>query len=160
MPEIDVTDVLIDNDVAGTSFTVLRRQEVVGINGVSSVNVLPVFGVLGAVQPTGDNSLMREEAYDAQAKTLKIITSFRLRGVSTSNALGYKPDQVVWPEGGTDVYEVRVVDDWSQFGGGQIEAECVQITYVGQPPSPLAPYVGRLDFSQPVNAVLAHGSSL
>ena len=93
MPEIDVTDVLLDADVAGQSFTVLRRQEQVDQYGISSTIILTINDVLGSVQPTSDNSLIREDAYDAQAKTLKVITSFRLRGVATSAGQNYKPDQ-------------------------------------------------------------------
>lgn len=155
MPEIDVTDVLLDADVAGQSFTVLRRQERVDQYGISSTVVQAISDVLGSVQPTGDNSLIREDAYDAQAKTLKVITSFRLRGVSTSAGQNYKPDQIQW---NGDTYEVRVVDDFSQFGGGMIEAECVQVDYVGLPPDALPPYVGGLDFSQAAMSAMPHGA--
>lgn len=157
MAEIDVTDVLIDSDVAGDAFTVIRRLEVVSQYGLSSSRLKHIPGVLGSVQPTGDNSLIREDAYDAQAKTLKIITSFRLRGVSQSaGPSSYKPDRVLW---NGDYYEVRVVDDWTLFGGGMVEAECVQVTYVGTPPGQLLPYVGKLDFSQIANSGLAGGAS-
>ena len=111
--------------------------------------------VLGSVQPTGDNSLLREEAYDAKAKTLKIITTFRLRGPSTSVGDNYKPDQILW---GGDTYEVRTAEDFAQFGAGMIEAECVQITFLGQPPSYLSPYVGKLDFSQGALSGMARGA--
>lgn len=157
MAEIDVTDVLLDSDVAGDTFTVLRRREVVSQFGLSTVSVASIPGVVGSVQPTGDNSLIREDAYDAQAKTIKIFTPFRLRGVSVTNgAVKYKPDQIAWAG---DVYEVRVLDDYTAFGGGMVEAECVQVfDYVGAPPDQLAPYTGRLDFSQIASSGLAHGA--
>ena len=34
MAEVDVTDILSDPDVAGDAFTVIRRREIVGQNGV------------------------------------------------------------------------------------------------------------------------------
>jgi hypothetical protein len=156
VPEIDVTDVLIDSDVAGTSFTVIRRQEVVGQNGVAVVTPHVINNVLGSVQASGDNSLIREDTLDAQTKTLRVVTQFRLRGVSAGpSASGYKPDVILW---NGDHFEVRMIEDWSQFGGGFIDAECVEIDYVGPPPSFAPPYVGRLDFSQSVNSQLAHGA--
>ena len=159
MAEVDVTDVLIDSDVAGDSFSVLRRQEYVDDYGISRVVTKTILDVLGSVQPTGDNSLTRDQAYDVQAKTLKIITQFRLRGVSVSSSDSqYKPDQIQWND---DTYEVRVVDDYSLFGGGFVEAECVQIDYVGTPPAALLPsgVVGQLDFSQAANSGYAMGAS-
>lgn len=157
MAEIDVTDVLLDSDVAGDAFTVIRRREVVGDNGMSIVQSNTVPNVLGSVQPTGDNSLMREEAYDAQLKTIKVITQFRLRGPSqTTGAAQYKPDQIVWRG---DLYEVKVLDDWTLFGGGMVEAECLQIVHVGTPPHQLSSSGGRLDFTQGANSALAKGSA-
>ena len=54
--------------------------------------------------------------------------------------------------------EVRVVDDFSRFGGGLVEAECAQIPYVAPPPGALPPYVGRLDFSRGSNSALTMGA--
>jgi len=155
--ELDVTDVLLDADVAGDTFTVLRRREVVSQNGVSTVQVNEVPDVLGSVQPTGDNSLIREESLDAQAKTIKVITTFRLRGPSqTTSEAEYKPDQIVWRG---DTYEVKVLDDWTEYGGGMVEAECSQVTYVGTPPRQLAPIGGRADHTRGQNSAVAKGAS-
>lgn len=154
MPEIDVTDVLLSSDIAGQSFDVIRRAEVVDETGFSTTpNDLIALDVIGSVQPTGDNSLIREDAYDAQAKTIRVITSFRMRGVSRSTgASRYKPDIVRW---NGDHYEVRVVDDYTPFGGGMVECECVQVDYVGTPTHPLFPSdVGQLDFSRTANSAL------
>jgi hypothetical protein len=154
--EIDVTDVLLDSDVAGDVFVVLRRQETVSDLGLSTLRVSEIPGVLGSVQPTGDNSLTREEAYDAKERTLRVITQFRLRGPSqTTGAAGYKPDVIRW---GGDCYEVKVVSSYALFGGGYVEAECVQIDYVGTPPHQLAPSGGRLDFTLGTNSALTHGA--
>jgi len=157
VPEVDVTDVLLDPDVAGQSFSVVRRPELVTSAGLSTTpNARTIAGIFGSVTPTGDNSLIREDAYDAQAKTIEVVTSFRLRGPSASTGgADYKPDVVLWRG---DAYEVRVIDDDTQFGAGFTKAECVQIDYVGTPPHQLAPQVGRLDFSQNASAALARGA--
>lgn len=157
MPEVDVTDVLLDPDVAGQSFDVVRRPELVTAAGLSTTpNARTVRGVFGSVTPTGDNSLIRDEAYDAQAKTIDVVTQFRLRGPSaTTGSSIYKPDVVLW---NGDAYEVRVLEDDTQFGAGFVKAECIQIVYDGTPPHQEATQVGELDFSQNASAALAKGA--
>lgn len=155
MAEVDVTDILSDPDVAGDAFTVIRRREIVGQNGVVTLQENRVDGVIGSVQPTGDNSLIREEALDAGAKTIKVVSTFRLRGPSQSTGeASYKPDQIVWRG---DTYEVRVLDDWTEYGGGMVEAECSQIDYVGTPPHQLAPVDGQTDFTRGQDSAVTRG---
>lgn len=135
MPEADVSEVMLNADVAGESFVVIRRAETVGQNGVA---VLAATSHLawGSVTPTGDNSMLREEAFTAQQKTIKVITSFRLRGVSEQiDGVTYQPDVILWDR---EHFIVRVLDDYSRYGAGQVEAECSSIDYVGPPPSPPA----------------------
>jgi len=149
VPEIDVTDVLIGSDIAATGFTVVRRLEIVNNFGESTVQTI-TLPATGSIQPSGEQGLMREEGYDAQAKSVKVITTFRLRGVSRSVAgTRYKPDLVFW---NGDYYEVKSLEDYSQFGGGLVEAECTSIDYVDLPPAELPPYAARLDFSKPNNS--------
>lgn len=155
--EVDVTDVLLDADVAGETFDVVRRLEMVDDYGVSRTSDEIVRDVLGSVQPTGDNSVTRDEAYDVKAKTLEVVTQFRLRGVSASGGQNYKPDRVLWAG---DCYEVRSIDNWTAFGGGFVRAECVQIDYVGEPGGspPPSGVIGMLDFSQTANSGYARGA--
>lgn len=156
MPGIDVTGILLDPDIAGTPFTVIRRSEIVSNFGLSTVRSKSIPNVRGSVQPTGENSLVREAAFDVQAKTIKVITTFRLRGVSTQAGANYKPDLILW---NGDYYEVRVINDYSQFGGGFIDAECTSIDYVDQAPNASPTYVGRMDFSNTANSGWAKGTS-
>ena len=63
MPDIDVSDLLFDSDIAGEALSVIRREEMVGTNGVSTITnmTLPAEGddpIVGSVFPTGDNSLV------------------------------------------------------------------------------------------------------
>lgn len=155
MPLVDVTDLLIDPDIAGQSFVVLRRQETVNNFG-ESTHTIARIPAIGSVQPSGDQSLIREEGFDAQANTIKVVTTFRLRGVTKGpNIARWKPDIVLW---GGNYFEVISPNDWDTFGAGFIEVECTSIHYVDVPPMNALPNVARLDFSRASNSGLAHGA--
>lgn len=155
MPLIDVTQVLFDPVVAGEAFVVIRREEVVNNYGES---VLTTFrlGALGSVQPTGNNSLARQDAFQTQAKTLRVITTFRLRGVGKTPATDqrWQPDLIYWRG---DYFIVNELEDFTQYGAGMIQADCTSIDYVEDAPSIVPTQVGRLDFSLANNSGLAGG---
>lgn len=135
MPQMDISHVLLHPMIAGERFTVMRRQETVNNLGKSVITATSVTAI-GSVVPTGDNSLVREEAFQTQAKTIKVTTKFRLRGVSKdAGALNYQPDIVVWKGNN---YLVRTVDDYTQYGAGMVEAECSSIDLVDQAPGEAA----------------------
>jgi hypothetical protein len=155
MPFIDVTDLLVDPDIAAQSFTVLRRRETVTNYGESTWLTVK-SPAIGSIQPSGDQSLIREEGFDAQHRTIKIVTTFRLRGVTKGpSGARYKPDIILWHD---NYYEVISPVDWSDFGAGMIEAEAAAIHYIDNSPRYIPPFVGRLDFSKPSNAFYAHGA--
>jgi hypothetical protein len=130
--DVDVTDVLLDPAIAGERFTVLRRKETVNDLGVASWEWLTFPEVIGSVTPTGDQSLVREEAYQVSAKTMLVITEFRLRGPSKDAAgANYQPDIVVW---NGNYYLVRSVDDFSRYGAGFVQAECTSTDLIDQAP--------------------------
>lgn len=127
MPDIDVTEVLADTTVAGETFTVVRRQETVSTGGLVTTQTTTFNGVVGSVTPTGENSLLREEALQTQAKTIHVVTTFLLRGESRDAAgNSFQPDLVLWKG---DYYLVRLLSDFSQYGAGMVEAECSSFDY-------------------------------
>ncbi len=131
MPALDVSEVLNDPDIAGDAFTVLRRTQTVNNYGEGGVatQTLPAFG---SVQPTGDNSLVREEAYQVQANSITVYTTFPLRGPGKdAQGNSYQPDVVVWQG---NHYLVKVVNDWSSFGTGFVQADCQSIDPVDLAP--------------------------
>jgi hypothetical protein len=138
MPDIDVSDLTLDSDIAGESFSVIRRQETVGANGASTLEAttLPAAGdppIVGAIFPSGDNSLVREEAYQTQAEALTVITQFRLRGASKdANGNSFQPDIVVWNGGN---YLVKSIKPWTSYGAGFIEAECTSYDFIVPAPT-------------------------
>jgi hypothetical protein len=141
MPDIDVSDVLGDPDVAGTLFTVIRRQETVNNFGRPVLTTStypdpaadpPLQQPFGAIYPTGDNSMVRADAYTTQSDTITVVTPFRLRGPSKSAGVTYQADIVLWE--GTH-YIVKTVNDYSKFGAGMIQAECTAYDYNVQAPT-------------------------
>lgn len=136
MPLIDVTDVLLDPEIAGETFRVIRRQETVNSLG-RSVHTLIRYWATGSVTPTGDNSLIREVAFQTQNKTIKVITTFELRGEGKDRAGNhYQPDIVVWNH---DAFLVKTINDWSRYGAGMIEADCMSQDFADIGPGDLWP---------------------
>lgn len=160
MPLIDVNDILLDPDVAGQLFTVIRRQEIVNSFGESAIITKTIPGVVGSIQPDGDNDVIREGDADAQAKSVIIATPFRLRGVSKGlSATRYKPDIIISDiMGEPNMFEVTSIIGWNAFGRGFIEARATTIPWLDYFPAPGLPYYGRLDFSQPQNSAWPWGA--
>lgn len=143
MSLIDLTDLFFDPDIAGQSFCVIRRQQTINVHG-EGVDTETRFYPIGQISPTGDNSLVREAAFQAQMDTIMVLTTFRLRAVAreVSNpgnlpvppaSATYQPDIVLF---NGSHYVVQTLNEFTQFGGGFVEAECVSIDYVDNPPAP------------------------
>lgn len=114
MPNLDVSDVLLDPDLADR-FTVKRRPA--GTNAHGRVETTPeiiprVLGVVTAASPT---DLERLDDNQRMGRNLSVVTKFRLRGPAT----GYQPDIVLWY--GND-YVVKDVQPYPQYGAGFIQA--------------------------------------
>jgi hypothetical protein len=108
------------------AFQVVRRPETVSQHGRTETGAATITA-FGTLYPTGDNELVRQEDYTRAAKTLTVVTPFRLR----MSAPGFQPDFVLW-RGGT--YVVRNVRDYSQYGQGFVEAECSTLDAQDTPP--------------------------
>jgi len=133
MPELDVGELTVDPDLAGTRFIVVRRKETVNTFGERTSGI-ERFYPTGQVTPTGNNSLTREEAYQFGAKSIQVITRFLLHHIATDRGrVRYDPDIVIWRG---DSFVVKSIDDYSEFGAGMIVAECASIDYVDQAPTP------------------------
>jgi galactose-6-phosphate isomerase len=128
MPWLDFSDVLLDPAIAGETFSVIRRQQVVDNYGTVTTTNTTLSGT-GSITPTGDNSLVREEAYQTSAKTIKVITNFRLYGPEQIGGTTYQPDLVAWHG---DNFIVKSINDYSSYGAGFLEAECASIDFVDQ----------------------------
>lgn len=141
---LDVSELYNDADVGGEGFVVIRREQLVSDHGKVTTQDQRITNLIGSVYPTGDNSLSRQEAFDAQAKSITVVTNFRLRGVSKQGEKQYKADLVEWMG---SRYMVRDVKDFTGYGSGFIEAECTSVENVDDAPEPMVPAMGQLDFS-------------
>jgi hypothetical protein len=141
---IDVTDVLLDPEVAGQLITVVRRQEQVNGFGQGVLVAETVPNVVASVTPVGDNSLTREVTFGTQNQAIRVITQYRLRGATTESATGrtFQPDLVLWHG---DYYVVSTLNDFTQYGAGLVEAECVSVDYQEVAATLDATNVGWLD---------------
>jgi len=118
MAQIDVSDITLDPYLAGNSFTVIRRLEVTNDFGESTLTTQTLPAV-GALYPTGDNSMLREEALSTQSNSITVVTQFALRGPG-KDEVGklYQPDVILWQG---NHYLVRVLDQYNTF----YQAECI-----------------------------------
>lgn len=110
------------------SFVVNRRQEIVGNNGRSTLNVVQSNqqGVVASISP---NDLVRRDDYQIGMRGITVVTAFQLQMV----VQGYQPDVVTWRG---DNYIVKHIDYYPQFGTGFYQAECMSIDKVDVVPSP------------------------
>lgn len=159
MPEIDVSeDVLLDGFVAAVSFVVVRRRSWTDSNGIAQQSAQRVPAI-GSVYADGDQSLDRDEGYQMQAKTIKVVTRFYLRGAAEdADGVNWQPDLVLWQG---DYFLVHDVEDYSQYGVGMVAATCESYDYVVQPPVDNPPSVstGHLDFRNRLNSGLGGACS-
>ena len=129
MAEIDVSELTLDPYLMGEHFVVLRRQDIVNQYGESVTTDISLPGI-GAVYPAGENSLLREEAFQTQSRAITIVTKFGLRGPSKdqgqTNAQLFQPDVVLWLG---NHYQVRTIESFAQFGAGFVQADCIAIDY-------------------------------
>lgn len=131
MPLIDVTDVLSSLDIADQAFSIVRRSETVNSfgEGVLATTVIPA---MGAVQPLGDNSVLRTEQSTTTANGITVWTTTPIFNVGRDiNGVKYQPDLILW-EG--NHFLVKVLNPWSDFGAGFYQAECSEIEFVDQIP--------------------------
>ena len=120
MSELDVSDLLLDPEIGGNAFQVIRRQQTVNGYG-ETVLTQTTLDAVGAVYPTGDNRLQRQADFSTQADTITVVTRFRLRGASKSGGDAYQPDIVLW---NGNHYVVADINQYTNYGAGFIEAQC------------------------------------
>ena len=131
MPSLDFSDILSDPDIAGESFSVIRRQEIVDSYGnVSTVNT--TFPAVGQITPIGDNSVIRDAAFIAMSNAIHVVTTFRLQGPAGYGGETYQPDVIVWHGGN---YIVKTLNELTNYGGGFVEADCMSIDLVSPGPA-------------------------
>jgi hypothetical protein len=141
MPNIDVTDLLFDLDIAGETFQVVRRRQVV--NAFGETQLLSItYNAIGQIAPAARTYLERTEGYTSQQKDIQVITTFKLFGPSKDGAHNlYEPDLIFWKNG---FFICNKVEDYSQYGAGMVAATCEAFDWTVQATSgPTAGIINR-----------------
>ncbi len=126
MPLLDVSEIVVDPDLAD-SFSVIRRVQSVDPN-TGRVSVVEtahpdLFGVVTQQDPA---ALMRGDDQDHVNRLIFVASTFKFRNVSQEDGIQYKGDIIVWPPAGQEgstQYTVLKVYSYSRYGAGI--TECV-----------------------------------
>lgn len=109
-------DILGDPDFESL-FIVIRRAETVGADGRSVLTSSQLQG-RGVVTSASQNNLSRREDYQIGMRGISVVTTLPLFGVR----VGYQPDVILW---NNSKYIVEHVDNYSHFGTGWYQVECI-----------------------------------
>ena len=116
MPDLDVSDILLDPDFA-EQITVNRITNVTGTDGRVIANTT-VFTPIAVVTQGDPKGVVRTDTSEiGNAKITVHTRAFRIIGPQP----GLQPDVVVW---GGDSYVCIKSYNWSHFGAGFTMAEC------------------------------------
>lgn len=146
---IDIDDLMGDPDFGGV-MTVYRRQRITGSNGIATATPVPIDPAPWASIQSGANAeLLRQSDYATAANVITVYTEFRLMESGSASGLdNLGPEgkatvddygnQILPPSATAfmadivmyhgDPYEVFLVQDWSDYGQGFIEALCRKVT--------------------------------
>lgn len=129
-------------------FSVIRRAETITQHGRSSLNQLRFNDVHGVVTAASPNDLERLEDYSYQKSGISVVTQFKLYGVAKKARQNYQPDVVYWDSG---YYLVVLVENYSRYMTGWIQAVCVETDYIGAQPSEDG-FLPNMNFQNPRNS--------
>lgn len=124
MPMLDVSDIVVDPDLADTFDVIQRAESVDPGTGRSSSTRVMTAGVVGVVTLQDPADLMRGEDSDQAPRLIFVASAFRFRSISTDEGQQYKGDIIVWPptgQPGSTEYTVIKVYPYSRYGTGITE---------------------------------------
>lgn len=123
MPNLDVTDVLFDLDFCDTRLLVTRRFQRTDADGITT-SVEEKSGFLGVV--TVDSSLenRRMQAGQVIGGAILVVTTERLSNGET----GRDADIITYQ---SRDYRVSLVDPYTAYGAGFIQAHCELLPFDG-----------------------------
>lgn len=125
MPQLDVSEVLFDPDLADT-FTVIRQAEAVNDQGRTVLTPTQYPRIVGVVTATSPADLLRRDDGQMMPRKISVVTVFRLRGP----APGFQPDQIVI-DGVT--FTITEILPFSRFGRGFVEALATSMNALNAP---------------------------
>lgn len=116
MAQVDVDILLGDPDFVDTMVQI-KRTPIVNLYGENSVSEISIKTV-GSIQPASGRALQRIP----EALRLEDVKSFWIKGTITATAPGKYSDILVFKG---YRYQVRSIQDWTNFGEGYSEGLCV-----------------------------------
>lgn len=119
MPLLDIDEIFTDPNFVD-DFTVVRNTRTVNTSG-RTVDTPGTFYTYGNIQPAREAQLKQLSDEERVGSFISVVTPFILYALTPTTA----PDQVTWQG---QLYRVKIVRDWSQYGSGFIEAICELVT--------------------------------
>lgn len=116
MATLDISELLDDPEFCDP-LTYDRRTQAVGANGRASFATVAGTQMIGSVQPGGEYALKRGMDAAQPGEWIVIYTATIL--LPHNEATGVYGDVVNWKG---RRYQVRMSDDWQQFGAGYSKA--------------------------------------
>jgi galactose-6-phosphate isomerase len=128
---LDVTDVLLDQDL-GTEFISVIQRPIVMVKGRATVPAPVRTDNVAAVVNSGVSDLDRAKDQQNMPNKISVHTLFRLTGPAKDamNAQ-FHPSQIIWRG---DYYVVSSLDDYSKYGAGFVRADCSSVDSIDSPP--------------------------
>lgn len=117
MPDLDVTDLLADSDIAGDPILITRARRTVNTSNGMTVDSPYTIATYGSVQPASGQQLRQLPEEQRTEAHISVVVPVMLIPLSTTNA----PD-LVQHHGQT--YRVIIANDWSDFGQGYYQGIC------------------------------------
>ncbi len=128
---LDVTDVILDQDL-GTEFISVIRRPIVMVKGRATVPAPVRTDNVAAVVNSGVSELMRAQDQQNMPNKVSVHTLFRLQGPAKDSAGDqFQPDIILWRG---DYYVVNSLDDYSKYGAGFVRADCSSVDSIDSPP--------------------------
>lgn len=123
MPLLDVS-FMTEDPMLADSFTVQRRDDVVGQNGRTTPTITETFeGVVGVITQQDPADLMRNDDGQMIRRQIFVASKFRFRGPTA----GHQADLIIYQG---DTFTITHVLSYSRFGAGTVEVIAVSMTAV------------------------------
>jgi galactose-6-phosphate isomerase len=126
MPFLDVSDLLSDPDLGGTTFSVIRTLSGPPVGGLAQLTPTTIPNIVGSIQPATSTELLRMPDGERVGGAVTVRCKFVLigGGIDPNSGLDRTADQVVFKG---QQYTVQSVQDWSDYGAGYVEALCSKV---------------------------------
>lgn len=129
MPQLDVSDVLLDPAIADV-FDVTRRVQALTAKGRTTTSPSVFKNVRGVVTAAHGNDLERLDDSQRMGRNMSVVTKFALRGPAQVTGTKFQPDLVIWAG---DTYVVKAVDPYERYGRGFVQAIIGSIDIIDAP---------------------------